>query len=168
MLKYMINPCLSPRCIGGNLSGKNSSLVLEIMLILGLAMSTILMAANQVVTTNADDGGGELTTLREAIAAVGAGEEITFDADYTITLSSELTISKSLTITGTGAGSTIVQASASKNTATHRVFQIESGNTVVIENLTVRYGNITTSEQGAGISNQGTLTLTGCAISDNV
>ncbi|MBL7136330.1 MAG: T9SS type A sorting domain-containing protein [Candidatus Marinimicrobia bacterium] len=167
MLKSMINPRLSSRCIGRNLSGKKLILVLGFMLIMLLALSANLMAANQVVTSNADDGGGELTTLREAIAAVGAGEEITFDADYTITLSSELTISKSLTITGTGAGLTIVQASPSKNSATHRVFQIESGNTVVIENLTVRYGKIT-SGQGAGINNLGTLTLTGCGISDNV
>ncbi|MBU1065222.1 T9SS type A sorting domain-containing protein, partial [bacterium] len=109
--------------------------------------------------------GGDFTTIAAAISGAGNGDILNIAAEtFTEVL---LTVNKDLSFLGQGAGSTIVQAHASYNSATHRVFQIESGKTVVIENLTVRYGKIT-SGQGAGINNQGTLTLTGCGISDNV
>jgi len=110
-----------------------------------------LLAADQVVTNNNDSGAG---SLRQAIADVGAGEEITFDADYTITLASQLSISSSMTITGTGAQNTIIQANANPDTATYRVFIIESG-TVIMSDITIRNGKAAT---GGGIENCGTLT----------
>jgi Secretion system C-terminal sorting domain/Right handed beta helix region len=138
-----------------------------------VTMSTSLLAANQVVTSNADDGGGGLITLREAIAAVGEGEEITFDlasGNETITLASELYISKSLTIDGSNASGSgteiIVQASATAGTATHRVFNITAG-TVTISDMTIRYGK---SDSGGGIHVNGTsttLTLENSTISYN-
>ncbi|MFC2106705.1 choice-of-anchor Q domain-containing protein [Bacteroidota bacterium] len=132
------------------------------MLLITLTISTSLMAANQTVTNNNDNGAG---SLRQAIADVGDGETITFDADYTITLASELTINKNLTITGTGEGLTIIQANANPNTATYRVFSIPSG-TVTISDMTIRNGNF--SQSGSGIYHlSGTLTLTDCTISGN-
>ena len=92
----------------------------------------------RTVSSNGDDV-GTVGTLRYWIANADAGDEITFDADYTITLGSQLTISQNLTITGRGAGNTIIQANANPETATYRVFNITSG-TVTIENMTIRYG----------------------------
>ena len=138
-------------------------MILVTIVILGLGLCANLMAANQTVTNNNDSGAG---SLRQAIVDVGSGEEITFDADYTITLSSELSISKNLTITGTGAGNTIIQANADPNTATYRVFNISTG-TVILEDMTIRNGNPGMFENGGGIRDQGTLTLTNCTISGN-
>ena len=63
----MINP---------DLSKKKFILVLGLLLIMLLAMSTNLMAANQIVTNNSDSGAG---SLRQALVDVGAGDEITFN-----------------------------------------------------------------------------------------
>ena len=140
---------------------KKISIVFGLSLIM-LFSTTNLIAANQTVTNNNDSGAG---SLRQAITDVGIGEEITFDDDYTITLASELTIDKSLTITGTGAGNTIIQANANPNTATYRVFSITSGNATLSE-MTIRNGGGTYS--GSGIYNlSGTLTITNCTISGN-
>jgi len=94
--------------------------------------------ANQVVTNSNDSGAG---SFRQAIDDVGEGEEITFDADYTITLSSQLSISKSMTITGRGAANTIIQANANPDTAFYNVFGINAG-TVILQNMTIRHGRI--------------------------
>jgi hypothetical protein len=59
-------------------------------------------AADQVVLNTNDSGTG---SLRQAITEVGSGEEITFNVTGTITLTTgELSIDKSMTITGPGAG----------------------------------------------------------------
>ena len=111
MLKTMINP---------DSSGKKKNLVFVIMLIMLLAMSTNLMAANQTVTNTNDSGAG---SFRQAISDVGSGEEITFSVTGMITLTSgQLEIDKNMTITGPGAD----QLSISGNNSS-RVFMI-SGN----------------------------------------
>ncbi len=115
--------------------------------------------ANQTVTSNADDGGGGETTLREAIAAVGDGEEITFDiTSYTgdqdtIIISSEFSISgKGMTIDGynnTTGNDITVQApniGTGPSPSEFRVFGIDaSGKTVTLENMTIKGGNISSS-----------------------
>ena len=131
------------------------------LLILVLFISVDLHAADQVVINNSDSGPG---SLRQAITDVGNGEEITFNADYTITLSSQLDIDKSMTITGRGAKNTIIQANANPDTATYGVFAITSGITATLENMTIRHGK---SANSGGIYNQGTLTINNCAITDN-
>jgi len=118
--------------------------------------------ADRVVTNNNDSGAG---SLRLAILEVGDGDSITFDANYTITLASQLTVSKSMTITGRGAANTIIQANAAKNTATYRVFEITSG-TVTLENMTIRYGN-PLEGHGGGIYNAATLNINNSTICNN-
>ena len=135
--------------------------------ICGLVLSSLIAgadvyAADQVVTNNNNSGAG---SLRQAIYDVGSGEEITFDADYTITLSSQLNISKNVTITGRGAGHTVVQANADPDVATYRVLYISSGSTVTISGMTIRHGK---SSSAGGIYNTGNLTINDCAITDNV
>jgi hypothetical protein len=132
-----------------------------------LMMCSTVFATDQVVTSDADDGGGELLTLREAIAAVGSGETITFSADYTITLASQLTIDKSLTITGTGEGQTIIQANASPNTANYRVFYITAGD-VTLENMTIQHGQPNgVGGGGIWISTNGIVTINSCTVNSN-
>ena len=115
---------------------------------------------NQVVANNNDSGAG---SLREAIANVGDGGEITFNGNYTITLSTPLTIDRdiTMTITGTGAGSTVIDG----NDAV-QVFNITSGDTVVLLGLTIQNGF--NAEEGGGISNAGDLTLDTCTVSGNI
>jgi hypothetical protein len=76
-----------------------------------------------------------------------------------------LTIDKNLTIQGAGAGSTIIQAAASRNTASDSVFTI-TGGPVTIEGVTIRYGN---SSDGGGINNSagGDLTINNSIIREN-
>ena len=116
---------------------------------------------SQIVGNNNDSGAG---SLRQAITDVGDGEEITFDDNYTITLTTgELAIKKNLTITGTGAGNTVIDG----NNA-FRVFNLISG-TVTLQNMTIQNGNPTGRNRGAGIYNgsSATLTVDNCTISGN-
>ncbi len=113
--------------------------------------------ADQLVTNNNDSGVG---SLRQAIADVGEGEEITFNNDYTITLTTgELTINRNLTING--AGHTIL---INGNNGS-RVFCITSG-TVTIENMILQNGNVALAK-GGGIYNDGNLSLSGCTVTGN-
>ena len=62
--------------------------------------------------TKPDDGGPG--SLRQALADASSGDTIVIPTGtYTLTLGSELTINKSLTLTGAGSGETIIQAAAS-------------------------------------------------------
>ena len=126
-------------------------------------------SADQVVTNNNDSGAG---SLRQAISDVHDGGTITFDDNYTITLGSSLSVSKSLTITGNGAGNTIIQAAATAGTATYRVIQITSG-TVILQEMTLRHGKTATggtTNYGACIQINGSstdVTIKNCYITDN-
>ena len=114
---------------------------------------------------NNDSGAG---SLRQAIADIGSGGEITFDADYTITLASKLSISSDMTITGTGAGNTIIQSHTSAFSATYEVFDI-GGGTVNLSEMTIRHGRRTSGYGGGVIVDgaSGLVTISDCAIVDN-
>ncbi len=113
-------------------------------------------AATCTVTTNADSGAG---SLREKIAD-STCSTINFNNNYTITLSSELTISRNMTIDGVGHTVTI-----SGNNAV-RVFYVNAGVTLNLSNLTVANGNVS-SGNGGGIYNNGTLNVTNSTFSSN-
>src|SRR5262249_11020860 len=112
------------------------------------------------VSNTADSGAG---SLRAAIAGATAGDTITFApqlAGQTINLTSgELEIAKALTITGPGAGITVGSG------GTSRVFAVDAGTAVSMSNLTIANG---AADQGAGIDNLGTLTLTHCTVTGNM
>ncbi len=154
MLKSMINP---------DSSGKKRNLVLGFMLIMLLAMTTNLMAANEVVSNTNDSGAG---SLRWAITYVGVGDEITFSITGTIILTSEeLAIDKNMTITGPGADQLSIDGNNSS-----RIFLIDDNNpekesNVTITGLTITNGN---AYNGGGIYNYSdNLTLENCTISGN-
>ena len=106
---------------------------------------------------------------------VAGADTITFAADYTITLagSSLPDVTTEMTITGTGAANTIVQASTCNpvtlpggcTPATYRVFNVTSAGNLTLDGLTVQHG--ATSGDGGGVYNNGRLTVTASALSGN-
>jgi CSLREA domain-containing protein len=120
-----------------------------------------------VINTN-DSGAG---SLRQAVidanaaagtATIGFGipssDPGCSGGSCTITLTTgELILSNDMNITGPGASLLTV----SGNNAS-RAFNIQSGKTVSISNLTIANGRATVSPGGAGILNNGTLALTNC------
>ncbi len=136
-----------------------------------LAFNSGAAQGNTLTVTKADDTNDGVCdadcSLREAIAAANPGDTVDVPADtYTLTLSSELTISKSLILSGVGAATTIIQAGTSTSGATSRVFTVTADVApVAISGVTIRHGN--TNGRGGGILNAGTLTVTDSSISDN-
>ncbi|HOZ45222.1 MAG TPA: right-handed parallel beta-helix repeat-containing protein [Candidatus Hydrogenedentes bacterium] len=127
------------------------------LLVLTLAVMMPLAAFAQ--TTHNVGVGETLTTIAGAIASpsVSDGDTLNLvDAEY---LESGIVVSKSLIIQGQGASSTTVDANYGG-----RVFQISAEKTVVLEGLEIREG----LGSGAGIFNEGTVTLSNCLVTSNV
>jgi hypothetical protein len=118
------------------------------------------------VTSAADSGAG---SLRAEITAAHRGDTIVFAPKLdgqTITLTSgELLINKNLTIAGPGAGNLTVSGNH-----TSRVFDVAKG-TVTLSGLTISNGSAngstSTTIQGGGIYNDGTLTVSNSTLSYN-
>jgi CSLREA domain-containing protein len=155
-----------------------------LLLVMSIACTSIASAATYTVTKTADTNGtcsfGNCS-LREAIAAANStpdNDTINFNIPTsdsgcsggvcTITLNSsfgQLTInsastSGTLTITNVGGAQRI---EISGNDAT-RVFQVNTGANLTINNVTVRDGS---APDGGGIFNGGTLEMTNCTVSGN-
>jgi hypothetical protein len=125
-------------------------------------------AAPITVSSTSDAGPG---SLRQAILDAGPGDSIVVPAGtYTLT-TGELTIAKSLTITGSGAAGTIIQAGDRS-----RVLHTGGGPAVnvTITGVTIRAGEVrpragTQVAQGGGVLNDdATLTLADDVIRDSV
>jgi CSLREA domain-containing protein len=130
-------------------------------------------SASVVVTSNADSGAN---TLRDAIdTGVCEGGTITFDPSVTsITLATELTIAKNMTITGPGSGTLTISGNN-----VSRVFNVALGKTATISGMTITGGKVLGTAgaagsgaaggtaSGGGILNAGTLTLTNVILSGN-
>ncbi len=130
-----------------------------LMATLGILPAPVARAADITVTNTNDSGAG---SLRQAIADATAGDEILLAVTGTITLGSELSIDKNLTIKGPGADQLAISGGDSV-----RVLNI-SGGTVVISGVTIADGSVTNT-QGAGIlvSNAANVTLRYCAVTNN-
>jgi|GEM_PF-1278056 len=127
---------------------KRSLFIFTLMAILLLCFSATAGDA-VTVTNNSDSGAG---SLRQAIADVDTGGTISFDnalSGDVITLSSEITINKSLTIQGLGADKLSVSGNNS-----NRIFYIENNSNVNISDLSIVDGNRmgTRARNGGGIS----------------
>ncbi len=131
---------------------------------------------SKFVVTDATDGAGQLLplghlSLRQAVnladimgvAAIISFDPTAFAAHQTITLTSgqlELSDQGGLqTITGPAAGVTISAGGKS------RVFQVDGGVTASLSGLTITGGS--TSGNGGGLENLGTVALTDCTVSGN-
>lgn len=144
------------------------------------------------VTSTRDSGSG---SLRAEIAAAQGGDTIVFSPKLfhgkatTITLTGgELDLTEDLTIQGPGAGQltisgnwggldpTIHHGRTTGTTPPSRVFEVAQNATVTLSGLTISNGDGVASAgsddgwngYGGGILNHGTLTISGCAVSDSV
>ncbi len=116
-------------------------------------------AATLVVTNTSDSGAG---SLREALDDANDGDVIDATGiSGTITLASQLTVSDNVTINGPGASSLTVSGDNAV-----RVFYIDAGKTVVINDLTVANGKVV-DDRGGGIRNHGNLTLNDITVTGN-
>ncbi|MBV5310365.1 choice-of-anchor Q domain-containing protein, partial [Chromatium okenii] len=129
------------------------------------ACSTAIGPVCRATVTVADTTDSGAGSLRQALADVCAGGTIDFDATafadpQTITLATQLTVDKNVTINGGAARNVTV----SGNNAV-RVFNVSDGVNFTLQNLTVANGNNT---NGGGIYNgTGTLTLNNLTLTGN-
>ena len=119
------------------------------------------------VTNTNDSGPG---SLRAEIAAAKTNTTIVFDpsVEGTITLTSgELDITSNLTIQGPGADNLTVSGGGNS-----RVFEVGPKAKVTLSGLTISNGlNFILAgnfSEGGGVFNHGTLTVSGCTLSDNL
>ncbi len=155
---------------------------------------TVTTGTTRVVTKSADTNDGTCDadcSLREAIAAANPGDAVTFDAalnGQTITLSSQITVDKDITINGPGAANLTISGGGSV-----RIFEVNAGKTIQIAGLTLASGswfdgpalfnrgiltvsnvhitgNHAVASSGSGIYNEtgATLTVSGCTITGNI
>jgi hypothetical protein len=129
----------------------------------------VLAASTRMVSTTGSDSGdctaSAYATISYALSqsALTGGDTISVAAG-TYTTSSEISIDRSITISGAGASSTIVQAAASAGTATYRLFK-NNNFVTTIQNMTIRYG---VEASGGAINNaNGNLTLNNVTVSDS-
>jgi CSLREA domain-containing protein len=104
-------------------------------------------------------------TLREAVTAALSGDAINFSVTGTILLSSEIAITKALTISGPGAASLTVSGGG-----VTRVFSANSPSFVItISGLTIANGSVsgTPVNDGAGVYNLGMLVLNNVVLTNN-
>lgn len=135
----------------------------EAMIHIAVNLKAAPLCPSTVVTNGNDAGAG---SLRQIIADACVGSTITFQAGVsTVTLTSaELLINKNLTIDG-GTNLVTVTRSTAGGTPNFRIFNVQSGNTVSMNALTVSNGNH--PSQAGGIQNSGSLTLTNMHITGN-
>ena len=138
-----------------------TSLLIIVAVFIGLASAGPNAHAATITVSNTNDSGAG--SLRQALADASDGDTIDFSVTGTILLNSDqLTVDKSVTISGPGANVLTV-----KSAGLFRVLTVNSGRTVTISGLTVTNGHLSGVNQGAGIFNSGTLTVTDCTISNN-
>jgi hypothetical protein len=132
---------------------------------LGILVASGPALANTITVTSTNDAGAG--SLRQAIIDVTPGGTIVVPSGSYGVASGELAISKSLTISGAGAASTIIS-----NVGSSRVFHTTgSGNAITISGVTVSLGHPPTAMgavSGGGVLNDGAnLTLSDDVIADN-
>lgn len=114
------------------------------------------------------DPANPCATITHAISQANPGNNIQIAAgDYT----ESFTIDKALTLQGSGAGSTNIQAHAQPGIATTRVITVPAGLSVEIAEVTIRHGHVTgggASGRGGGINNTSSgLRLTNVTLDQN-
>ncbi len=108
---------------------------------------------------------GDFLTIQEAIDASSVTNGDIISVTDAVHTEVNILVNKNLTIVGQGADVTTVQAAASTDLATNRVFYISEGISAVIEDITITHGK--GSSYGGGIFNAGNLLINRCIITDN-
>lgn len=113
--------------------------------------------------------GADYSTIQAAINAADDDDIISLSAE---TFTEHIEINKQITIKGKGIDKTIIQGSASYNTASDRVVWVYTNHNteiVTFSNLTIRYGKtVNNNDWGAGIASYTPLVLNYCKISQNI
>jgi hypothetical protein len=128
------------------------------------ALEGRVVPSTLTVTTNANTGAG---SLRTEINVAHSGDTIVFSPSlaYKPIYALEVPINKNLTIQGLGASQLTLDGIGMS-----RVFDVSPGAQVSLSGLTIEYGSPAHSSldggEGGGILNQGTLTLSGCTVSN--
>ncbi|MFK7983136.1 MAG: hypothetical protein AB8G86_24365, partial [Saprospiraceae bacterium] len=126
-------------------------------------MSTFSAKATIIPVTLGGDLG--IGSLRDVVASASAGDTITFLTvldGLRITVTSEITIDKSLTIMGNGKANTIIDANDN-----NRVFAISNGAVVTLMSMSITRGSADVSGGGMHISGGATVVLDNCAVLDS-
>jgi len=138
------------------------------LLVCGWPVMPVHAASTWMVTKVDDSNDGTCDaadcSLREAIAVAVDGDTISFNGDYTIYLNSQLELTQSLTLDGSGRTIIISGDSDNDGSANVRVFKIATGKNVTMNHISVVNGS---ADNGGGIYNAGTLTLQDSTLSDN-
>lgn len=128
-------------------------LLIGLLAILAISMISTVSAADKTIT-NTTSGG-----LKTAIDDVGVGQTVYMENGiYTGSNNNEISINKSLTISGKG-NNVVIDAKR-----TTFIFRIEKGNTVTLKNLKLINGK---STWGGAIYNSGNLVISGSTFSNN-
>jgi CSLREA domain-containing protein len=125
---------------------------------------TVNSAADPAIgsASNCAAGNPNTCTLRDAIAAAGNSDTITFASSamlITLTSTNLLMLSQTM-LTIDGGGVVVVDGNL-----TTQVFEVASGANITLTGLTIRKGK--TSFYGGGIYNEGTLTVSDTTLSGN-
>jgi CSLREA domain-containing protein len=144
-------------------------------------LTLVVNTVGDAADTNVGDGicdtdagtAGEQCTLRAAIQETNSAPtddtinfSFTLPATSIITLNSVLPdIAGNLAINGPSANLLTVQRNTAGGTPDFRIFTINSGTTVAMTGMTIANGRVGIT--GAGIRNNGALTLTGCYLFGN-
>jgi hypothetical protein len=131
-----------------------TAILLLVIVAFGVAAPSRGNAATRTVCAS----GCKNTTIVAAIAAAKAGDTISILG--AIQTEWNITVDRNLTIQGQGAAKTAVDGAQSGI-----VFTVNSGVTTTFRNLTIRNGS--TNQEGGGILNGGTLTVTTSSFSGN-
>src|SRR5882724_3095627 len=140
-----------------------------VALLVGLALSLGMIIETQAATTwTVCASGCDYSSIKAAIAAPTTVDGDTLAIAAGTYTEPGITVTKSLTLQGEAAATTIVQAAATPTAATDRVFTIPQGVTMSLQDLTIRYGRTDLyNPAGGGLYNAGTLTLTRSTVSGN-
>lgn len=115
------------------------------------------------IRTHTVGDGKDFPTLATAIAGAGARDRLVLSGTFT---ECGLEIDKDLTLTADSQGGATIQAFDSATGETNKLlFKISEGAVVSFSNLALR-NSITDAIGSAGIRNNGTLTLSGCTLSN--
>jgi hypothetical protein len=128
--------------------------------------------ATFTVTITGDSGAG---SLRDAVAqanSTAGADTIVFQAGLgaVVLTSGQLIITDTTgatTVSGPSGGTQVVERSTAGGTPNFRIFQIQSGVTASLNNLTISNGQDNGPSGGGGIKNDGTLAVTNSTISGN-
>lgn len=154
---------LRGRLVKGGTAAAVASLSVAVVCVQSAGSQTPAVAQ---VTNCADAGAGSLPGV---IASAPPGATITFatacpQSDPITLTNGTIEIDEDLNIVGPRAGAVVVDG-ANLNT----VFQIDADDTVDLSGITIEHGASPGNPAGAGgINNYGTLTISGCAVTNNI